>query len=238
MKTTYKKITTIILFAIAMGFLEAAVVIYLRALYYPNGFQFPLKTMDQNLAMVEILRELATVIMLIGVASLAGRNRLQSFAYFNLAFAVWDLFYYVFLFLCLQWPSSLFTWDILFLIPLPWIGPVWAPCLLCLLMVIGSVIVIVRVEKSPSFVVHKIQWWMVIAGACICILSFLWDYLMYCNLQNLWLPGNKEAMFADLQNYQPQSFNHILFFTGFAFMSWPVIQFQLFTKKNNHYEKK
>ncbi len=96
MKTTYKKITTVILFAIAMGFLEAAVVIYLRALYYPTGFQFPLKTMDQHLAMVEILREFATVIMLLGVASLAGRNKLQSFAYFNLAFAIWDLFYYLF----------------------------------------------------------------------------------------------------------------------------------------------
>jgi hypothetical protein len=39
------KIKTIIwlaVFSMAMGYLESAVVVYLRKLYYPDGFKFPL----------------------------------------------------------------------------------------------------------------------------------------------------------------------------------------------------
>ncbi|MBK6833902.1 MAG: hypothetical protein IPG89_06345 [Bacteroidetes bacterium] len=66
--------------------------------------------------------------MLVGAGIIAGKTRLTRFAYFIIAFAIWDIFYYVFLYVLLQWPESLFTWDILFLVPVPWTGPVIAPC--------------------------------------------------------------------------------------------------------------
>ena len=41
--------TALLLYAVAMGYLEAAVVVYLRAIYYPEGFSFPLKPMDAGI---------------------------------------------------------------------------------------------------------------------------------------------------------------------------------------------
>ena len=93
----------LIAFSIAMGFLEAAVVIYLRLLYYPSGFQFPLVPLDERASVVEVLREAATVVMLVGFGAMAGKNFQQRLAFFLLAFAIWDLFYYVFLKAVLNW---------------------------------------------------------------------------------------------------------------------------------------
>ena len=84
-------------FSIAMGFFESAVVIYLREIYFPDGFSFPLNPIHGSILTVEVLRELATLIMLISIGILAGRNRVQKFAYFIFGFAVWDIFYYIFL---------------------------------------------------------------------------------------------------------------------------------------------
>src|SRR5262245_39933262 len=82
-------------YAVAMGLLEAAVVVYLRRLYYPHGFAFPLVPVDNDVAVVELWRELATVVMLAAVGGMAGRNRGERFAYFLYAFGIWDLIYYV-----------------------------------------------------------------------------------------------------------------------------------------------
>src|SRR5258706_13054156 len=117
LKIAWKHFCWLALFSIAMGFLEAAVVVYLRKIYYPEGFRFPLAMMDPQLATIELLREASTVIMLAGVGILAGRSPQQRLALFFAAFSIWDLLYYVFLKLLLRWPESFFTWDILFLIP-------------------------------------------------------------------------------------------------------------------------
>ena len=215
-KTTFY----LLIFSIAMGFLESAVVIYLRELYYPEGFDFPLKVLPARMALVELFREAATVIMLVGVAYLAGKNKLQRFAFFSLAFAIWDLCYYLFLFLFLQWPPSLFTWDILFLIPVPWVGPVWAPCLLCLLMILGSLFVIRRCDEDPHFKIAPKHWFVLILGAAICILAFMWDYLHYG--EGIW-PGKPSAdLCVDISTYVPCHYNNLLFFSGFILMVWPV----------------
>jgi len=219
MKHLVKTLTCVCVFAIAMGFLESAVVIYLREIYYKEGFSFPLKPMPFSIALVEVLREAATVIMLIGIGFLAGKTRLQRFAYFSLAFAVWDLFYYVFLYVFLGWPQSLFTWDILFLIPLPWVGPVWAPCLLSLLMLGGSVFVIIECEKNKDYRVAALHWLLLIGGAVICIVSFMWDYFIY--QQNNWAMAG-EPLSNAIPGYVPVWFNSPLFFTGLVLMSLPV----------------
>src|SRR5262245_57041808 len=119
-----------------MGFLEAAVVIYLRALYYPNGFAFPLVPIAPALAGVEVWREAATVVMLLAVGWLAGKNAAQRLAFFAYGFAVWDVIYYGALYATTGWPESLFTWDVLFLIPVPWVGPVGSAVLVACLMIV------------------------------------------------------------------------------------------------------
>ena len=136
MKEQTKKIINLTVFALAMAFLETAVVIYLRELYYPEGFDFPLKMMDFSVGRTEFLREAATMIMILFIALLVGKTKLQKFAAFIFVFAIWDIFYYVFLKVMIGWPASLLTWDILFLIPVTWVGPVIAPVINSLMMIL------------------------------------------------------------------------------------------------------
>ena len=94
-KESLNKISIVTIFAIAMGFLEAVVVVYLRKLYYPNGFNFPLKGfIDPSIISIEWVREFATIVMLITIAMLAGKKLYERFAYFIYVFAIWDIFYY------------------------------------------------------------------------------------------------------------------------------------------------
>ena len=105
------------IFSLAMGILEAIVVVYLRAIYYPQGFEFPLSSISPQMLYVEFLREIATIIMLVTLAAIAGKNSLQKLSYFLYSFAIWDISYYVWLKRLLNWPPSFLTWDLLFLIP-------------------------------------------------------------------------------------------------------------------------
>src|SRR4030043_48057 len=123
-------------FSIAMAYLESAVVVYLRAIMYPEGFDFPLAPMQPGIAVTEIFREAATIIMLLGAGYLGGRYLTQRFAWFIYCFAIWDIFYYVFLKMLDHWPASLMTWDILFLIPTTWTGPVLTPLIVSLTMLL------------------------------------------------------------------------------------------------------
>ena len=113
-----RKFISLTFFGIAMGFVEAAVVVYLREIIYPEGFCFPLKEIPSNLLFVETAREVATIIMLIAIALLAGRTLDEKISYFLYSFGIWDIFYYIWLKVTLNWPPSLLTKDILFLIPL------------------------------------------------------------------------------------------------------------------------
>lgn len=130
------------LYAIAMALLEAAAVAYLRTLigridpYQPSPLPVP-----QHLMRIELAREAATLAMLGAVAWLAGRERRTRLGYFLLAFGVWDVFYYAFLVPMTGWPRSPLDWDVLFLIPLPWWGPVLAPVSIAALMIAGGTLV-------------------------------------------------------------------------------------------------
>src|SRR5256714_5264609 len=118
------------LFGIAMAAVESAVVVYLRALHAGAAplsvLQFELPT---HLLAIEVAREAATLVMLIAVAAVASRDAWEGLLYFALAFGLWDIFYYVWLWIFIGWPPSLFTWDVLFLIPVPWLRPGLAPLL-------------------------------------------------------------------------------------------------------------
>ena len=164
------------LFAISMGFLESAVVVYLRQLYYPEGFQFPLNLIHESVAITEFLREIATLLMLLSIGWLVGKNGAQRFAWFLYSFAIWDLFYYVFLYLLLGWPASLSTWDVLFLVPIMWVGPVWGPTLVALLMIVLSALILhIDAQKGRSLPDAK-GWTLLIAGSLLVILSWVWEY--------------------------------------------------------------
>jgi hypothetical protein len=132
-----KRWLVVVVYAMAMAWVEAAVVYYLRMMmgriepYQPD----PLP-MIGGLGRVELVRELATLVMLFTVGMLAGRSWRARWGYACIAFGVWDIFYYVFLKLICNWPHSLLTWDILFLIPLPWWGPVLAPVIIAVLMIV------------------------------------------------------------------------------------------------------
>jgi hypothetical protein len=142
---------TVVFFAIAMALVEAAVVAYLRTLIgSADPYRAGALTLPAWMMRTEIAREAATLVMLATVAWLAGRNWRARLGYFLIAFGVWDIFYYLFLAPISGWPRSLLAWDVLFLIPLPWWGPVLAPTSIALLMlVLGTQITQFGKDESP-----------------------------------------------------------------------------------------
>jgi hypothetical protein len=190
-----RTVLALLLFGTAFGYLEAAVVSYLRLLHEPArqqfhpgrppGDLFPLLTLEQiratgdqqpQILAIEIGREAATLMMLAAVALAVAGNAAQWAAAFVIAFGAWDITFYVFLKVLLGWPASLFTWDILFLIPLPWVGPVLAPVLVSAAM-IASGAWHLRSEASPAPVSLRARHWAgLIAGAAVIVTSFAEDY--------------------------------------------------------------
>jgi hypothetical protein len=171
-----KKIITITLFAIAMGFLESAVVVYLREILYPDGFEFPLSPIPVNLALTELFREVATLIMLVTIGILAAKRFSTGFAWFIYTFAIWDIFYYIFLKLLVGWPGSLMTWDVLFLIPTTWTGPVLSPVLVSMTMICLALVILIQAEKGKDTRILPREWTGLVAGSLVLIFGFILDY--------------------------------------------------------------
>lgn len=218
MKAITKTIIWLTIFSIAMGYLETSVVVYLRKLYYPEGFRFPLVPVTRDIAITEFWREAATIIMLIGAGVMSGKNSSQRFVFFLYSFAVWDIFYYVFLKVLLNWPESLYTWDILFLIPVPWVGPVIAPCIVSFTMIILTMLVVYKQEKGIEVRISFMEWMLLIFGSITSIISFCWDYIIYISQygadKGIWTLSSNKDMFDEVKNYVPHYFNWPLFWTG------------------------
>ncbi len=188
-------VLSILLFGTAFGYLEAAVVSYLRVLHEPARRQFypqrepselfPLLTLEQLRAsgsqqqqtlVIEIGREAATIVMLAAIALATAENAGQWAAAFVIAFGTWDITFYLFLRVLLGWPASFVTWDILFLIPVPWVGPVIAPILVSAAM-IGAGVWHLRSEAlSRPIRIRLADWAGILAGAFVIIVSFAMDY--------------------------------------------------------------
>ncbi|MBD3336118.1 MAG: hypothetical protein GF355_11445, partial [Candidatus Eisenbacteria bacterium] len=161
----------LLIYAVAMGYLEAAVVVYLRAIYYPDGFAFPLRQVDPMILTVEGAREAATLVMIFAVAWAASRRGWQTLTGFALVFGVWDLLYYAGLKLVLNWPASLTEPDVLFLIPWVWIGPVWAPAGIALSMAVaGWLLWPMRHEQIRT---RAWEWGAMVAAGLILLATFL-----------------------------------------------------------------
>jgi hypothetical protein len=163
------------LFSLAFGYIEAAVVIYLRELHYPDGFHFPLAPIPARLVWTEVIREGATLLLLLSLAFVAARTALRRFAVFAFCFGGWDLIYYLTLKLHLDWPVSLLEWDVLFLIPLPWIGPVLAPILVSIALILAAMLILALPPEQPS-PIRRVDWVVELTAGLIIILSFLWNF--------------------------------------------------------------
>ncbi|PCH67350.1 MAG: hypothetical protein COC01_06060 [Bacteroidetes bacterium] len=179
MNSFKKTVIWLTIFSIAMGYLESAVVVYIREIYYPDGFQFPLVLIDNYIAITELFREAATIIMLIGIGVLVGKTKLERFAWFIYCFAVWDIFYYVFLKAILNWPESFLTWDVLFLIPVTWVGPVITPLIVSFTMILLAVLIIYSEQKFSDVKIIKREWLLLILGCLVLIISFTCDYTQF-----------------------------------------------------------
>jgi hypothetical protein len=171
-----ERVAWLTIFAAAMAYVESAVVVYLRAMYYPQGFAFPLVSIPPAMLVIEMGREIATLTMLLGVAVLAGKDRWDRLLAFCVAFGIWDVFYYVWLWVFLRWPPSLLTWDILFLIPVPWIGPVLAPVVVSVVLVVGGVLLMSRRERGEPIAFSAPLVMMCLTGAALVLASFMLDF--------------------------------------------------------------
>ena len=208
----------ITVFSVAMAMLESSVVIYLRELYYPGGFQFPLKATSTTVAVTELLRELATIVMLLGIGMLAGKNKSGRFAWFIYSFAIWDLFYYVFLYLIIGWPLSFLDWDVLFLLPIMWTGPVWAPVLLSVLMIILALFILHPEKHRQNSNLKSSEWILLITGAITVIVAFCKDYYLFMTEHFSSVPAqllffSKHTIGYSTQ-YVPVHFDAVLFLFG------------------------
>ena len=173
----------VVVFAIAFAYVESAVVVYLRKIDFDGPFDFPIATLWKDgrrvldpLIPVEMGREAATLVMLAAAGILAGRSGLQRFCFFMIAFGVWDLFYYLWLKVILGWPQSLMTWDLLFYIPLPWVGPVIAPVLIAATMTAAGTALIFLKDRGYRIRWRWVDWVVELGCAAVLIVSFCWDW--------------------------------------------------------------
>jgi len=145
------RIAIVALYALAMGYLEAVVVYYIR---YTLGDVHATGSVSSSLTAsfpwaIEMTREVATLVMLATVALLAGRDWRERTAALLWAFGIWDASYYLGLEILAQWPSSVLTQDVYFLLPEPWGGPVWVPLLADALMaVLAALLVSGRLRRA------------------------------------------------------------------------------------------
>ncbi len=168
------KIAALLIFAVAMAFFEAAVVVYLREIF-GEGPIFPMKEIPPLLLVVEVGREAATVAMLLSVTFLSFGGGAQRMGAFLLLFAVWDVFYYIWLHLTIGWPSGIFEWDVLFLIPLPWVGPVWSVLLICAGMIVFSVLFL-RASSDAPFSPGPWGWRCGVAGMLTVVATYILEW--------------------------------------------------------------
>jgi hypothetical protein len=200
-------------YALAMGWVEAAVVYYLRTMvnriepYQPN----PLPLMG-GFGRAELIREAATLVMLLAVGILAGKSWRTRFGFAALAFGIWDISYYAFLKVLCGWPYSLFDWDILFLLPLPWWGPVLAPVLISLLMIAWGTVAGQEVPTARGTRTQLLVWSSNFCGIVLCLWIFMQDTLVAAR-------GGTDAV----RRVLPHRFDWFYFCIALLLMSAPVV---------------
>lgn len=166
------------LYAAALAYLEAAVVVYLqRALAIEPTALFPLQ--DQaalgGLGAIEAGREVATIVMIATVGWLAGRTGPERLAWAAVVFGIWDLGYYAGLWVFIGWPATLWATDLLFLLPVPWVAPVWAPMTVSLALIGVGLVAARRLRRGERLRVGPREVAASLGGGLVVIVSFTLD---------------------------------------------------------------
>jgi len=207
-----KKISWVGLFAIAMAYVESAVVVYIRRIYGIRDLLLNIPPFDPVLAPIEVGRELATLVMLLAVGWAVGKSLQSRLGFTFIIFGVWDIFYYFWLRLFIDWPNSLFSPDILFLIPLPWWGPIIAPVLIACLMVVGGILAVDSEDKGRKIKFSVIDLTTLLAGVLILLYSFMEDAISI-------MPADVET----LSQLRPTSFNWPIYILGLVLTGYAVL---------------
>jgi hypothetical protein len=192
-----RELSALLLFGVAFGYVEAAVVVYLRTIDEPARRHarpersaddvFPLSQLSdwrqsglepvcRPLVVTELAREFATLVMLVAVALAHARNVRQWFAGFMIAFGMWDIFYYVFLKVLIGWPASLWTWDILFGLPVAWAGPVITPVLVAAERTLGGSLILWSEAAGAPVRFATGHWAAILGGGLVVVTAFCWDF--------------------------------------------------------------
>jgi len=197
-------------FGIAMAWVEAASVFYIRLLVDRiEPYQANPLPMNGTLGSVELCREAATLVMIVTLGVLAGRTWRRRVGYAALAFGVWDIFYYVFLRLISGWPRTLLDWDILFLLPLPWWGPVLAPVSIALVMVLWGTL---ATQSDDGATDARWTWTAAYVGIMLALAVFTIDSWRA-------LPHGRDAVLQVL----PTRFNWSPFWVALLLMASPAL---------------
>jgi hypothetical protein len=208
----------VVLFATGMAWVESASVYYLRTVVDRiEPYQQNPLPIHSVLGPVEVIREAATLVMLLTLGILAGRSWRKGFGYTALAFGVWDILYYVFLKLICGWPKSLFDWDVLFLLPLPWWGPVVAPVCIATLMVVGGTLATQLADGAPASPfearARRRVWALNWLGIALALYVFMADSIRVLD----------EGLDA-ARNVLPRPFNWPMFGVALTLIAAPVVQ--------------
>jgi len=182
-----KKLIWITIFAVAFGLVEAVVVFYLLIHFYPEGFYPPLKIISKRILYIEVIREVATAVMLVAIGIIAGRTRFAKFGAFMVSFGVWDIFYYFWLYVLIDWPTSFLDWDVLFLIPVPWMGPVLAPLLVSLGLTGCGMWIFLQEERGVHFRTTPLDWIVEFSATALMISTFFMNRGMETPVFSWWL---------------------------------------------------
>jgi hypothetical protein len=214
MQTWFKRILVVSVYAISMAWVESAVVVYLRVMIgRVVPYQADPLPISVGLGWIEVGREVATLLMLGTVGWLAGKTFRGRAGYALVAFGIWDIFYYIFLIPMSGWPASLLDWDVLFLIPLPWWGPVLAPVLISLLLILGGGLAAFSETLPQPKWPHAWAWALNLLGVGLALYTFM--------EKAIWvLPMGEEAVRQAL----PAAFNWPLFLLALALMAVPIVE--------------
>jgi hypothetical protein len=209
-----KRWGVVVVYAAAMAWMESAVVYYLRTMvnriepYQEN----PLPIIG-GMGQAELVREAATLVMLLAVGVLAGKTWRSRLGYSAIAFGVWDIFYYVFLKVMCHWPHSALDWDILFLLPVPWWGPVLAPVSIALLMIVWGTLATQFEDQTLPEMFYWKAWLLNFSGVALALYLFMADTLAVAS-------KGVDALRIVL----PTHFNWPLFCFALSLMAVPVVQ--------------
>ncbi len=212
MEQTRKKLIVVGLFAIAMAYVESAVVVYLRAVFGIENLLQDFPQEPDKYILIEIGREASTLIMLVIMGWIAGQTKQARIGYAVFTFGLWDIFYYVWLNIFIGWPGSLLDWDVLFLIPLTWWGPVLSPILIALLLIAGGVIAVFKTERGEVLRFTLLEW--SVAGVSILLMLYVF---MFDTLHAL-----AEGI-AAISAIRPTSFNWLLFIIALIGLAFSLL---------------